>query len=61
MIINFSGTMVEIAFLCYVTTTILIGLMAWKKTKSIEQYLLGGRSLSSTTAGLSAGASDMSG
>ena len=53
--------MVEIAFLCYVVATIFIGFIAWKNTKSIEEYLLGGRSLSSITAGLSAGASDMSG
>ena len=54
-------TTIAITFFLYLATMLLIGLLAWRRTASMQDYLLGGRSLGSWTAALSAGASDMSG
>ncbi|MCG8669677.1 MAG: sodium/proline symporter PutP [Pseudomonadales bacterium] len=48
-------------FAAYLGLTLLIGLIAWRRTQEIQDYLLGGRRLGPWTAALSAGASDMSG
>ncbi len=50
-----------VAFGAYLLMMILIGLYYFRKTKSSEDYILGGRSLNGWTAALSAQASDMSG
>ncbi|MEX3610388.1 sodium/proline symporter PutP [Rothia sp. LK2588] len=50
-----------IALAIYFLAMIAIGLWAKKQNTDLEDYVLGGRRLSPTTAALSAGASDMSG
>jgi len=45
----------------YFTAMLLIGWMAFRRTSTHEDYMLGGRRLPSWVAALSAGASDMSG
>ncbi len=48
-------------FLAYLLLMVGIGLWAWFRTRSFDDYILGGRSLGSVVTALSAGASDMSG
>lgn len=48
-------------FLLYGTAMILIGMLAWRRTHSLGDYLLGGRRLGPWVTALSAEASDMSG
>ncbi|MFP4146674.1 MAG: sodium/proline symporter PutP [Halorhodospira sp.] len=48
-------------FVVYLILMVLIGLSAYRFTKSLADYILGGRRLGAGTAALSAGASDMSG
>lgn len=48
-------------FLAYLLLMVGIGLWAWFRTRSFDDYILGGRSLGSLVTALSAGASDMSG
>ena len=55
------GILTLIAFGCYLAVMIGIGIFNMKKTKTTEDYFLGGRGLSSWVAALSAQASDMSG
>jgi sodium/proline symporter len=50
-----------IAFMVYITIMLLIGLLAWRSTRNLSDYILGGRRLGSLVTALSAGASDMSG
>lgn len=50
-----------ITFGSYFIIMTAIGLAAYTVTKSLSDYVLGGRQLSATVAGASAGASDMSG
>ncbi|MDO4822492.1 MAG: sodium/proline symporter PutP [Rothia sp. (in: high G+C Gram-positive bacteria)] len=50
-----------IALAIYFAAMVGIGIWAKSKNKSLDDYVLGGRSLSPTAAALSAGASDMSG
>ena len=50
-----------IAFGAYLLFMMLIGFICYKKTKTSEDYFLGGRSLGGWVAALSAQASDMSG
>ncbi|WP_342452195.1 sodium/proline symporter PutP [Leucobacter exalbidus] len=45
----------------YFALLLVIGFMAYRKTRNHEDYMLGGRNLPSWVAALSAGASDMSG
>lgn len=49
------------SFAAYLALTLIIGLIAWRRTQAMSDYLLGGRTLGPWTAALSAGASDMSG
>lgn len=51
--------LIAVAF--YFAAMIGIGVYAWRKTRSHEDYMLAGRDLKPATAALSAGASDMSG
>jgi sodium/proline symporter len=54
-------TGVLITFIFYLVFMVLIGWYFYKKTANISYYILGGRSLNSWVASLSAQASDMSG
>lgn len=56
-----SSIAILIAFVLYLCVMIGVGLISMKKTKSTEDYFLGGRGLNSWVAALSAQASDMSG
>ena len=48
-------------FALYLGAVLLLGVVAFRRTRSVADYLLGGRRLGAGTAALSAGASDMSG
>lgn len=50
-----------IAMIVYFVVMIMLGLLAYNRTSNLDDYMLGGRSLSPGVAALSAGASDMSG
>ncbi|EIK96930.1 Sodium/proline symporter [Pseudomonas sp. M47T1] len=50
-----------ITFVIYIAVMVLIGLVAYRRTNNLSDYILGGRSLGSVVTALSAGASDMSG
>lgn len=50
-----------ITFVIYITAMVLIGLVAYRATQNLSDYILGGRRLGSLVTALSAGASDMSG
>jgi len=50
-----------ITFVIYIAAMVLIGLVAYRATHNLSDYILGGRSLGSVVTALSAGASDMSG
>lgn len=50
-----------ITFVGYLVLTMLIGVVAYKATSSLSDYILGGRRLGPGVAALSVGASDMSG
>jgi sodium/proline symporter len=50
-----------IAFMVYIGIMLLIGLLAWRATRNLSDYILGGRRLGGVVTALSAGASDMSG
>ncbi len=49
------------AFIIYLVGMLAIGLICYKLTKNLSDYMLGGRNLPPAVAALSAGASDMSG
>lgn len=55
------STPLLVTFIIYILGMVLIGFLAWRSTKSFDDYILGGRSLGSVVTALSAGASDMSG
>lgn len=55
------STPLLVTFVVYILGMVLIGLVAYRSTKSFDDYILGGRSLGSVVTALSAGASDMSG
>lgn len=50
-----------VTFTVYLVAMVLIGFIAWRSTRSFDDYILGGRSLGSYVTALAAGASDMSG
>lgn len=56
-----ASTPLLVTFAIYLLAMIAIGFMAWRSTRSFDDYILGGRSLGSYVTALSAGASDMSG
>jgi sodium/proline symporter len=56
-----ASTPLLITFAIYLLAMIAIGFMAWRSTRSFDDYILGGRSLGSYVTALSAGASDMCG
>jgi sodium/proline symporter len=50
-----------ITFIIYMASMIGIGFAAWRYTRNLSDYILGGRRLGSFVTAMSAGASDMSG
>ncbi len=56
-----ASTPLLVTFSVYLLAMVAIGLVAWRSTRSFDDYILGGRSLGSYVTALSAGASDMSG
>lgn len=48
-------------FLIYIAAMLGLGFLAWRRTRNLSDYILGGRSLGSFVTAMSAGASDMSG
>ncbi|MUV14101.1 sodium/proline symporter PutP [Noviluteimonas gilva] len=56
-----ASTPLVVTFAIYLLAMVAIGVIAWRSTKSFDDYILGGRSLGSYVTALSAGASDMSG
>jgi len=53
--------MVTLTFILYLALMMVIGLVAYRRTKDLSDYVLGGRNLGPIPSALSAGASDMSG
>ncbi|MEW8029766.1 MAG: sodium/proline symporter PutP [Candidatus Thiodiazotropha sp.] len=53
--------LVGLSFFCYLLTLLVIGVVAWRRTRNLSDFVLGGRSLGSWVTALSASASDMSG
>ncbi|MEP6907109.1 MAG: sodium/proline symporter PutP [Pseudoxanthomonas sp.] len=56
-----ANTPLLVTFTAYLLLMIGIGFMAWRRTRTFDDYILGGRSLGSYVTALAAGASDMSG
>ena len=56
-----ASTPLLITFAVYLLAMIGIGVVAWRRTRDFDDYILGGRSLGGYVTALSAGASDMSG
>ena len=56
-----ASTPLLVPFAAYLLLMIGIGFMAWRRTRTFDDYILGGRSLGSYVTALAAGASDMSG
>ena len=56
-----ASTPLLVAFSAYLLLMVGIGFVAWRRTSTFDDYILGGRSLGSFVTALAAGASDMSG
>jgi sodium/proline symporter len=56
-----TGTAVTLTFVVYLLVVLAIGIVAWRSTADLRDYILGGRRLGRWTTALSAQASDMSG
>ena len=56
-----ASTPLLVTFSVYLLAMVAIGFVAWRSTRTFDDYILGGRSLGSYVTALSAGASDMSG
>jgi sodium/proline symporter len=55
------STPLLVTFSAYLLLMVGIGFVAWQRTRTFDDYILGGRSLGSYVTALAAGASDMSG
>ena len=53
--------MVTLTFIVYLILMLAIGIVAYRRTQDLSDYVLGGRNLGPIPSALSAGASDMSG
>ncbi len=53
--------LIGVTFITYLVVVMVIGVIAWRRTRDLADFVLGGRRLGSWVAALSAGASDMSG
>jgi len=56
-----ASTPLLVTFAAYLLLMVGIGFVAWRRTRTFDDYILGGRSLGSYVTALAAGASDMSG
>ena len=56
-----ADTPLLVTFVVYILATTLIGFIAYRATRNLSDYILGGRRLGSFVTAMSAGASDMSG
>jgi sodium/proline symporter len=56
-----TGPAVTLTFVAYLLVVLAIGIVAWRSTANLRDYILGGRRLGRWTTALSAQASDMSG
>ena len=56
-----ASTPLLVTFAAYLLLMVGLGFVAWRRTKTFDDYILGGRSLGSFVTALAAGASDMSG
>jgi sodium/proline symporter len=56
-----NNTAIVGTFLAYMAVVLLLGFIAWRRTQTLKDYILGGRSLNAWVTALSAQASDMSG
>ena len=56
-----ASTPLLVTFGLYLLAMVMIGFIAWRRTKDFDDYILGGRSLGGYVTALAAGASDMSG
>lgn len=56
-----ASTPLIVTFAAYLLLMVGLGFAAWKRTRTFDDYILGGRSLGSYVTALAAGASDMSG
>jgi len=56
-----ANTTIGITFVVYLAVMLSLGVIAYRRTQNLSDYILGGRSLGPWTSALSAGASDMSG
>ncbi len=56
-----SSYAIALTFVVYVLVVIVIGVVAWRRTQDLKDYILGGRRLGRWVTALSAQASDMSG
>ena len=56
-----ASTPLIVAFTAYLLLMVVIGFVAWRRTRTFDDYILGGRSLGPYVTALAAGASDMSG
>ena len=52
---------IGLTFAFYLAVVMVIGVIAWRRTRDLSDFVLGGRRLGSWVAALSASASDMSG
>jgi len=53
--------LIGLTFVAYLGVVMVIGVIAWRRTRDLADFVLGGRRLGSWVAALSASASDMSG
>jgi sodium/proline symporter len=53
--------LVGVSFFCYLLVLLVLGILAWRRTRNLADFVLGGRSLGRWVTALSASASDMSG
>ena len=56
-----TGPAITLTFVVYLLVVLAIGIIAWRSTANLRDYILGGRRLGRWTTALSAQASDMSG
>ncbi|MCU7932094.1 MAG: sodium/proline symporter PutP [Candidatus Thiodiazotropha sp. (ex Codakia rugifera)] len=61
VVVSVDQLLVGASFFFYLLVIMIIGIVAWRRTRNLSDFVLGGRQLGSWVAALSASASDMSG
>lgn len=61
VVVSVDQLLVGASFFFYLLVIMIIGIVAWRRTQNLSDFVLGGRQLGSWVAALSASASDMSG